>query len=158
MAMRRRPRTIIGLIILVAVLGAVGAVAFGAYRYVNDRPQQRSAAKLCDELAKAQTLDQAIVTLDPTTLGPQVSALQQAAEVAPSDIEGPLTALASFVGELADEVRATNTAKKEALTNALAARQDRIDEITADGQAVEAWSIANCGLPLRASSTTTIRK
>lgn len=142
---------------LLAVI-VIGAVAFGVYRYASPQAEQRSAPKLCEQLAQAQALDQAIVTLDPTTLGPQVSALEQAAKVAPSDIQGPITALATFVGELADEVRATNVAKKDALVEALAARQDRIDEITADGQAVEAWSVANCQLPLRASSTTTTRK
>lgn len=152
MASLRRPSLIAWAFLAVIVISAVG---YGVYRYVSTQPVERSAAKLCEELAKAQSLDQAIVTLDPTILGPEVSALEQAAKVAPSEIKAPITALAAFVAELAEEVRATNVAKKDALVEALASRQDRIDEITADGQAVEAWSITNCSLPLRASSTST---
>ena len=139
----------------------VGAVVAGAMWFADSRRVERSAPALCARLAEASSLDSALVTLDPTMLGPQVSALQHALEVAPADIEPQLAQLTVFVGEVADQVRASNTDKKKALVDALAARQDQIDAITADGQALEAWSITNCGTPLRttttSSTTTTTR-
>jgi hypothetical protein len=108
---------------------------------------------LCEQLGSITSLSSSLVTLDPTTLGPQVAELQRATAVAPADISSPLTELASFVQEIADAVRASPVDKKAALTAALAERQDRVDEVTAAGQAVESWTIANCGVPLRSTTT-----
>lgn len=146
-----RPRRRWPLILVIAILLLAG-IGFGV-RGILSRPEQRSVSKLCEQLALASSLSSSLVTLDPTTLGPQVAELQRAASVAPSDIQAQVGALASFVQELADAVRSSPTDKKDALTDALAARQDRIDQVTAAGQAVEAWSITNCGTPLRSTTT-----
>ena len=55
--------------------------------------------------------------------------------------------------EVTDEVRAEPADKQGALTEALAARQDRIDTVTAAGTAVEQWSRDNCGSALRSTTT-----
>ena len=133
----------------------VGIVIAGSMWFVDSRRTERSAPALCAQLSQASSLDSALVTLDPTMLGPQVSALQHARDVAPPDIEPQLAQLTAFISEIAEQVRAANTDKKKALVDALAARQDRIDVITADGQALEAWAITNCGAPLRTTTTTT---
>lgn len=142
-------------------LFVLAAAGVGLWMVVK-KPETRSAEKLCTQLGAVTSLSSSLVTLDPTTLGPQVAELQRAASVAPSDIQSQLTVLASFVEELADAVRASPVDKKATLVAALADRQDRVDEVTAAGQAVEAWAITNCGVPLRTtttqkSSTTTRR-
>ena len=140
------------LLLVVLIVIAGGGTAFW---FFTSKPEPRSAERLCERLSGVASLSQSIATLDPTTLGPQVADLQRAADIAPSDIEPQLNVLSKFVQEIADVVRASPTNKKEALTSALADRQARVDEVSAAGQAVEAWSIANCGTPLR--STTTAR-
>jgi len=143
------------------VLFVLAAAGVGLWMVLK-KPETRSAEKLCTQLGAVTSLSSSLVTLDPTTLGPQVAELQRATSVAPSDIQAQLTVLASFVEELADAVRASPVDKKATLVAALAERQDRVDEVTAAGQAVEAWAITNCGVPLRTtttqkSSTTTRR-
>ncbi|MEY3512498.1 MAG: hypothetical protein RL486_1163 [Actinomycetota bacterium] len=145
---RPRPRAVLVVIALVVL-----AVAGAGLWMVLDRPETRSAEKLCAQLGAVTSLSSSLVTLDPTTLGPQVAELQRAAAVAPSDIQAQLAVLASFVEEIADTVRASPVDKKETLVAALAERQDRVDEVTASGQAVEAWAITNCGVPLRTTTT-----
>jgi len=149
-------------VILVLVL-VVFAVAGGTIWTLNNKSQTRSAEKLCTQLGSVTSLSSSLVTLDPTTLGPQVAELQRATAVAPADIKTQLTVLATFVQEIADAVRASPVDKKSALTAALAERQGRVDEVTAAGQAVESWSLSNCGVPLRSTttqktSTTTTRR
>lgn len=149
-------------VILVLVL-VVFVVAGGTIWTLNNKPRTRSAEKLCAQLGSVTSLSSSLVTLDPTTLGPQVAELQRATAVAPADIKTQLTVLATFVQEIADAVRASPVDKKSALTAALAERQGRVDEVTAAGQAVESWSLSNCGVPLRSTttqktSTTTTRR
>ena len=148
--------------VLVAATLVVIAIAGGTVWTLKDKPQVRSAEKLCTQLEAVTALSSSLVTLDPTTLGPQVAELERATAVAPADIDSQLTVLADFVQEIAEEVRASPVDKKAALTAALAERQSRVDEVTAAGQAVESWSIANCGVPLRSTttqkSTTTTRR
>jgi len=152
MSPERPRRRGLALFALALVLLAVGGAV--VWRLAG-RPEPRSATRLCQQLANVSSLSQSIVTLDPTLLGPQIAELQRATEVAPSDIQAQLTVLVDFVTEIADEVRASPTEKKKALTDALAERQARVDEVSAAGQVVEEWSVANCGAPLR--STTTAR-
>ena len=140
------------LILFLLVLVIVAATGIGIWAFAK-KPQTRSAAQLCEQLAQVDTLSTSIVTLDPTTLGPQVAELQRATSIAPSDIQAQLTVLATFVQEVADAVRASPVAKKAALTAALAERQARIDEGTAAGQAFESWTITNCGTSLRTTTT-----
>jgi hypothetical protein len=148
--------------VLVAVTLIVLAIVGGTVWALKDKPQVRSAEKLCTQLGAVTALSSSLVTLDPTTLGPQVAELERAKAVAPADIDSQLTVLADFVQEIAEAVRASPVDKKAALTAALAERQGRVDEVTAAGQAVESWSIANCGVPLRSTttqkSTTTTRR
>lgn len=158
-SLRPRRRSVVVVAFALVVLALAG---IGAWLFLN-KPQTRSAGKLCEKLSDVNSLSSSLVTLDPTTLGPQVAELQRATEVAPSAIQAQMTVLTTFVEEIADAVRASPTDKKAALTNALAERQDRVDEVTIAGQAVEAWSLTNCGAPLRStttqkSSTTTTRR
>jgi hypothetical protein len=148
-------------LVIVIALFLLAAAGVGLWMVVK-KPESRSAEKLCAQLGAVTSLSSSLATLDPTTLGPQVAELQRATSVAPSDIQAQLAVLASFVEEIADTVRASPVDKKETLVAALAERQDRVDEVTAAGQAVEAWTITNCGVPLRTtttqkSSTTTRR-
>lgn len=140
---------------LLAIIVLMTAVAGGAYWFVDARKPHPSVSALCARLAETSLLDDALVTLDPTTLGPQVSALQRAVEAAPSDIRPQLKELTTFVAEVADEVGAANTEKKKVLVEALAARQDQVDAITADGRAVETWSVTHCGTALRSPAAPT---
>jgi hypothetical protein len=139
-------------LVIVIVLFVLAAAGVGLWMVLK-KPETRSAEKLCTQLGAVTSLSSSLVTLDPTTLGPQVAELQRATSVAPSDIQAQLTVLASFVEELADAVRASPVNKKATLVAALAERQDRVDEVTAAGQAVEAWAITNCGVPLRTTTT-----
>ncbi|MEJ6511139.1 MAG: hypothetical protein QNL59_10950 [Actinomycetota bacterium] len=139
-------------LILLLVLVILAAIGTGIWAFAK-KPQTRSAAKLCEQLSQVDTLSTSIVTLDPTTLGPQVAELQRATSVAPADIQAQLSVLANFVQEVADAVRASPVDKKAALTAALAERQARVDEVTAAGQAFESWTIANCGTSLRTTTT-----
>lgn len=142
---------------LLAVL-LVAGVGVGTWLWLTrERPPTRSATALCERLSGTVGLDMAIVTLDPTRLGPLVAELEQSVLVAPPDILEPLSNLASFVGEVTDAVRAEPTDKKQALVDALAARQDRVDSVTNAGVLVEQWTQANCGTALRSTTSTTSR-
>ena len=158
MGVTTRTRSVVVLVAALAVIAIVG----GAVWAFKGRGETRSVEKLCAQLASVTSLSSALVTLDPTTLGPQVAELERAVDVAPSDIAPDLAVLATFVEEVADLVRASPVDKKAALTSALAERQDRIDQVTASGRAVEQWSVDNCGAPLRTTTsqrvTTTTRR
>lgn len=145
---RRRVLLAIAAVFVVGVIGA-GVVLWIA----EEKASPRSAAALCERLAETTGLDEAIVSVDPTRLGPLVSALERAVQSAPSEIAGQLDTLTAFVVEVAEEVRAEPTDKRRALTDALAARQDRIDSVSIAGAAVEQWNTANCGTSLRSTTT-----
>lgn len=141
-------------LLTIAALFVVGVVGAGAWLLVTEeRTSPRSAAALCERLAETSGLDDAIVTVDPTRLGPLVSALERASQSAPPEVAGQLDLLTTFVVEVAAEVRAEPTDKRGALADALAARQDRIDAVSAAGAAVEQWNAANCGTSLRSTTT-----
>lgn len=138
----------------VAALFLVAGSVVGTWLWLaHERTVNRSAAALCERLAETSGLDAAIVSLDPTRLGPLVAALEASVEVAPAEIVEPLVVLSTFVGEVADVVRAEPTDKRAALVAALAARQDRVDEVGAAGRAVEGWNSSNCGTTLRSTTT-----
>ncbi|MEX1218024.1 MAG: hypothetical protein WEA11_05860 [Acidimicrobiales bacterium] len=139
------------------IIAVVSLAGFGGWFFIQ-RPDTRSAEKLCERLGTVDSLSASFISLDPTTLGPQVAELQRAAAVAPSDIQAQITALTAFVQEIAEAVRASPTNKKAALTAALAEKQNQVDEVSQAGQAVEAWSLTNCGTPLRATTTTSTKK
>lgn len=144
-------RRVLLAITAIFVIGVVGA---GVWLWIaEETTSPRSAAALCERLAETSGLDDAIVTVDPTRLGPLVSALERATQSAPPEIAEQLDILTTFVVEVADEVRAEPTDKRGALTEALAARQDRIDTVSAAGAAVEQWNGANCGTSLRSTTT-----
>ncbi|MBU3702519.1 MAG: hypothetical protein FGM58_10800 [Acidimicrobiia bacterium] len=144
-------RRVLLAITAIFVIGVVGA---GVWLWIaEETTSPRSATALCERLAETSGLDDAIVTVDPTRLGPLVSALERATQSAPPEIAEQLDILTTFVVEVADEVRAEPTDKRGALTEALAARQDRIDTVSAAGAAVEQWNGANCGTSLRSTTT-----
>ncbi|HEY6530802.1 MAG TPA: hypothetical protein VIY72_00765 [Acidimicrobiales bacterium] len=138
----KRGVLVAAVVVLVVVVVAVVVVV------VRVRTVERSAEALCERLTEAQDLDQSLTTLDPATLDPQLAALERAKEVAPEDIQAQITALADFVDGVANEVEGATGDPDDALSAALAERQDQIDAVTAAGQAVQAWAQANCGLSL----------
>jgi len=144
---RTRSLIILGVILVLVAIAGAAIWAFGP------RAESPSAEKLCERLASVASLSSAMVTLDPTTLGPQAADLRRAVDVAPQEIRADLETLATFVTEIADEVRESPVDKKAALTAALAARQDRVDTVTAAGRSVETWTLDNCGAPLRTTTT-----
>ena len=145
-----RRRILLGLAVLM-VLAVAGAGAW--LWFTEERAPARSPALLCDRLSEASGLDDAIVTGDPTRLGPLVSALERATQGAPPEIAAQLDVLTTFVVEVTDEVRAEPTDKRRALVDALAARQDRIDAVSSAGAAVEEWTRVNCATSLRPTTT-----
>ncbi|MSZ24144.1 MAG: hypothetical protein F2607_03305, partial [Actinobacteria bacterium] len=92
---RPRRRSAIVFLIALLLLAVAGA---GVWKLI-DKPQTRSAEELCAQLGQVTSLSSSLVTLDPTTLGPQVAELQRATSVAPSDIQAQLNVLATFVDE-----------------------------------------------------------
>jgi len=139
------------------VVVVVAALVVGGVLVVRSRQEERSVEGLCAELSAAQDLDRSLLTLDPATLKPQVAALRRAARVAPSDVEPAVSTLARFVAEVADDAEDTTGDPNEALADALAARQDRVDAVTAAGTEVQAWAAANCGLHLGGEDDATAR-
>jgi biopolymer transport protein ExbB/TolQ len=144
-APRRRLRRIA---LVVVVLLVVAAVVVAIVAVVRSRQVERSAPALCEQLAEAQDLDQSLTTLDPATLDPQVAALEQAARVAPEEISDAVGTLADYVSEVADQVDQADGDRRQALADALAARQQQVDAVAAAGAEVEAWAATNCGLTL----------
>lgn len=139
---------------MLGALLVIGVVVAGVWLWIaEERASPRSTAALCERLAETSGLDDAIATIDPTRLGPLVSALERATRSAPPEIAGQLDVVATFVAEVTAEVRAEPTDKRGALTEALAARQDRIDSVSAAGADVERWSLTNCGTALRSTIT-----
>lgn len=154
MADQPRRRLKRGAVILVAVL-AVAAIAVGAVLFVRARRVERSVEGLCTELTAAQDLDQALTTLDPATLEPQVQALTKAKAVAPDDIKASVETLADFVAGVTQTVSTATGDRQIALADALEARQDEVDTATAAGTAVQQWASVNCGLSLAGTGATT---
>lgn len=136
---------IIAAIAVVVVAGVVGASVY----YKEQTTVDRAPAELCRRLEPVRTLDRAFVTLDPTTLGPLVSDLQNAVDAAPNDIRADIETLAKFVDDVAAKVRATPTDKQKAFAQALAERQSDIDSITVAGRNLEFWTTQNCSFVLR---------
>ena len=140
--------------LLVAVL-AVAAIAVGAVVFVRARQVERSVEGLCTQLTAAQDLDQALTTLDPATLEPQVEALTKAEAVAPDDIKASVATLADFVAGVTRTVSTATGDRQAALADALEARQSEVDTATAAGNAVQQWASVNCGLSLAGTGSST---
>ena len=147
---RRRLRR--GVVVLVAVL-AIAALVVGGALFVRSRQVERSVEGLCTQLTAAQDLDQALTTLDPATLEPQVQALAEAKAVAPDDIKASVATLADFVSGVTDTVTTAQGDREQALAQALEARQTDVDAATAAGTAVQQWASTNCGLALAGTGT-----
>lgn len=141
-------------LLALTVVFVVGVVGAGVWLWLTEETTPpRSPAALCERLAEASGLDDAIVTVDPTRLGPLVSALERATQSAPPEISKQLELLTTFVVEVAAEVRAEPNDKRGALADALSVRQDRTEAVSAAGAAVELWTSANCGTSLRSTTT-----
>ncbi len=150
----KQPRRLRRFLLIAAVLLVVVGAGAGAFFFVQSRGETASIPVFCERLALAQDLDSSFASLDPTTLGPQTGALQRALRVAPAEIKPQLTTLTIFVEQLSEAVRTAPTNKRDALTQALADRQDEIDGISVAGRAVQDWSLANCGIALNEPATT----
>ncbi len=150
----RRPRRLRRGVRIALVVVVVALLAGGLGLFVRSRQVERSAEALCEKLAQAQDLDQSLTTLDPATLDPRVDALRGAKAVAPADIRSSVTTLADFVSGLAHDVDAAPGDRPTALADALVARQDQVDAVTAAGNEVTVWAQANCGLTLAGTTPT----
>lgn len=139
------------MILVVAVV--VIAVAVGAVLFVRARQVERSTEALCTELTAADGLDESLTTLDPTTLEPQVAALEKASDVAPTEIAPAVRTLADYVGGVATDIEGAPD-PQAALTEALAARQDQVDAVTAAGTQVQQWAEVNCAIDLTGPGAT----
>ena len=140
---------------IVVAVAAVAAIAVGAVLFVRARQVHRSVEALCTQLGAAQDLDQAMTTLEPAALEPQVQALMKAKAVAPDDIKASVITLADFVGGVTDTVGTATGDRQAALADALDARQSEVDAATAAGTAVQQWASANCGLNLAGTGGST---
>ena len=109
---------------------------------------ERSAPALCEQLALAQGLDEALATADATGLVATSAALERAADVAPLDIEPQVVVIADTTAALVVTVDTAGGDRRDALQEALRAREAEVATITAAGAAVATWSAANCGLDL----------
>ena len=147
---RRLRRGVVVALAAVAVLVVVVVVVL----VLRARQTERSVEALCDELARAQDLEEALTALDPTTLDPQVAALRRARTVAPDDIRPAVTTLADYVSAVTATVSTAEGDRQAALADALAAHQDDVDAVTAAGTEVQAWAATNCGLSLGGTSGT----
>lgn len=149
---RRRRLTIALALIAVILLAAAVSILV-----VRSRQPARSRAALCGQLEQAKDLDNALTSLDPATLDPQVRALGRAAQVAPSEIAGSVSELSRFIGSLLDEVDAAPPfERRRVLADALAQRQAEVDGITAAGRALQGWAAANCDLELGDVTTSSL--
>jgi hypothetical protein len=147
---RRRLRR--GVVVVLAVVVAA-ALVVGGVLFIRSRQVERSVEGLCTQLTAAQDLDEALTTLDPATLEPQVQALTKAKAVAPDDIKASVATLADFVAGVTDTVSTAQGDRQQALTQALEARQTDVDGATAAGTAVQQWASTNCGLTLAGTGT-----
>ncbi len=149
---RRRRLTIITALVAVILMAVAGGIVV-----MRSRQPARSTAALCAQLDQAKNLDNALTSLDPATLDPQVRALGRAAQVAPKEISGPVSELSRFVGSLLDEVDAAPASeRRRVLADALAQRQAEVDGITAAGRQVQDWAAANCDLELGDATTSSL--
>ncbi len=140
--------------VLAAGVLIIAAVVGGTLLKQSGEPV-RSVSALCTQLDEAKNLDNALTSLDPTTLAPQVRALKEAAPVAPKEIEPQVSSLSKFVGSLLQEVDAAPPSdRRKVLADALARRQEEIDGITAAGRAVQDWAAQNCNLDLGDSTSS----
>lgn len=143
------------LAIVVAIAAVIVGGILGATFLIRSREPQRSVAAVCADLEQAKDLDRALTSLDPSTLEQRLGSLRTAVRTAPSDIEPQISALAAFVSAIVDEVdEAPATDRREALADALAARQAEVDAITAAGDVLEIWTAENCGIELGGATTS----
>jgi hypothetical protein len=137
-------------LLIISVLGAlIIAGVIIATITLRGRGPVRSVASTCEHLAVAKDLDRSLTSLDEVTLRDRLGALDAAAGTAPAEIRPPIVTLAKFVKGLVDEVdRSAGSDRRHALADALAARADQIDDITAAGAALQTWASSNCGIEL----------
>ena len=114
-----------------------------------------SVQALCERLALVEGMDESLAVADGERLEEQASDLRAAVRVAPQDVAPALRALSETVDTIAATVATATGDRREAVTDALADRQDQIDALTWSGVAVAEWSVANCGLDLDSGSTVT---
>lgn len=146
-----RRRLAIVVSIAVVIVGGIVAVTF----LIRSREPQRSVSAVCADLDQAKDLDRALTSLDPSTVEQRLGSLRAAVRTAPSEIEPQIAALAAFVSAIVDEVDAAPEAdRRNALAEALAARQADVDAITAAGDVVAIWTAENCGIELGGATTS----
>ena len=127
-------------------MGLVVALAVSAGACSSE--PERSVRALCEQLTLAQGLDEALATVDATGLVAASTALERAADVAPLDIEPQVAVIADTTAVLVATVDTAGGDRRDALQEALRAREAEAAAVTAAGEAVATWSAANCGLDL----------
>lgn len=143
-------RTLTKVVIIVAVLGAVG---LGAAACTDAEDDQLTTAEFCTELEAVQPLIDSFGQLETTQIPDQRAALDAIADQAPAEISTPFAALVAYIDAAADALAPVKSGDVTAAREALRSLGDQTADAQAAGQAVEPWVAANCGFDLRSGDT-----
>jgi hypothetical protein len=137
-------------------LAAAAALVGLAVGGCSDGPD-RSVEALCTRLGAVAGLDEALAQGDLGLIAQQADALDAAVDVAPPDVEPALAQLASAVGQVSATAGTAGGDPRDAVERALDEVLPRdpggTGSLAASGEAVERWSVANCGLDLSSGTT-----
>lgn len=140
---------------LVGLLGALGALSVLGVACSGAEADELTTEEFCTELESVQPLIDSFGQLETTQIPDQRAALDEIASQAPADISEPFGVLVAYIDAAADALGPVRSGDVDGAREALRPLGEQVADAQAAGQAVEAWSVATCGLELRTGDTVT---
>lgn len=137
------------------MVAAVVLTATAAVVLTRHQPPARSTQAFCVKVAGSSNLASVLASGDAAQIRAAVHRFDQAAEVAPPTIEGPVAALATYADGLARAV-AHGSDPAASLRATLSQQQGQVAAVDTAGRDLDQFVTANCHLKLAPTASTTV--
>ena len=143
------------LIRVVSMVAAVVLTATAAVVLTRHQPPARSTQAFCVKVASSSNLAAVLASGDAAQIRAAVHRFDQAAQVAPPAIEGPVSALVAYADGLAGAL-AQGSDPEAGLRAALTRQQGQVAAVNNAGRDLDRFVTANCHLKLSPAGSTTV--
>ncbi len=143
------------LIRAVSMVAALALTVTAAVVLTRHQPPPRSTQAFCTRVASSSSLASVLASGDADQIRAAVHRFDQAAQVAPTAIAGPVLALVAYADGLA-QVVAQGSDPAANLRAAMARQQGQVAAVDAAGRQLDQFVTANCHLKLAPAASTTV--
>ncbi len=136
------------------MVAAVALTATAAVVLTRHQPPARSTQAFCAQVASSSNLASVLASGDAAQIRAAVHRFDQAAQVAPPAIEGPVSALVAYADGLAQAL-AKGSDPEAGLRAAMNRQQGQVAAVNTAGRDLDQFVTVNCHLKLSPATSTT---